>query len=130
MCYKVTSFVKGSMANFRRYIFPDETEARAKRAELLATLPSTHEVTFEVIENPDSEIEARLRRIEQLTLLAAKNVFTVDDLALYLGKSPKTIKNNADKFPHHYDGNGQLTFRRSEIEAWQCSVSHKPVISF
>lgn len=72
------------------------------------------------------DIANKLQRIEQLTLLAAKNVFTVNDLALYLGKSPKTIKNNADKLPHYYDGNGQLTFRRSEIEDWQCSVRHTP----
>lgn len=127
MCYKVSSYIKGSLANYARYLFADEAEARTKRAELIATLPSSYEVTFEVVEDPDSEIEARLRRIERLTLLAAKNVFSVDDLALYLGKSPKTIKNNADKLPHYYDGNGQLTFRRSEIEAWQCSVKHTPI---
>lgn len=75
----------------------------------------------------NTDIEIRLQRIEQLTLLAAKNVFTVEDLALYLGKSPKTIRNSAEKLPHYYDGNGQLTFRRSEIEAWQCQVRHEPI---
>lgn len=81
------------------------------------------------METAISDIEARLQRIERLTLLAAKNVFSVEDLALYLGKSPKTIRNSADRLPHYYDGNGQLTFRRTEIEAWQCSVKHTPITS-
>lgn len=71
------------------------------------------------------DIEARLRRIERLSLLAAKNVFSVDDLALYLGKSRKTIYNNLDSIPHYRNGHC-ISFRRSEIEDWQCQVKCTP----
>ena len=70
-----------------------------------------------------SEISERLDRIERLTLLAAMDVFTAEDLALYLGKSVKTIKNNAHLIPHYKNAFGQLTFKREEINAWQCSVT-------
>ena len=75
------------------------------------------------------ELAERLDRIERMTLLAAKNVFTVEDLALYLGKSAKTIRNQADRIPHYYNELGQLTFKREEIEQWQCAVKHTPVTS-
>lgn len=67
-------------------------------------------------------IEERLERIERLTLLAAKDVFTVEDLALYLGKSVKTIKNSVDQIPHYKNALGQLTFKREEINSWQTAV--------
>ena len=69
-----------------------------------------------------SSIEERLDRIERMTLLAAKDVFTVEDLALYIGKSEKTIRNSVDNIPHYKNALGQLTFKRDEINAWQCSV--------
>ncbi len=76
----------------------------------------------------DAELERRLSRIEAFALLAAKNVFSVDDLALYLGKSRKTIYNNLDSIPHYRNGHS-VSFRRSEIEDWQCQVRCTPVSS-
>ncbi len=70
----------------------------------------------------NDEIIERLAKIEALTRLAAKNVFSVADLALYLNRSPKTIYNNIDQIPHYKDANGQYTFKRKDIEAWQCQV--------
>lgn len=75
----------------------------------------------------DAQTEMRLNRIERLVLLAAKNVFSVSDLALYLGKSEKTIYNTLNDIPHYTNGN-KVWFRRSEIEDWQCQVQHTPVI--
>lgn len=74
----------------------------------------------------DSELSARLDRIEKLTLLSAKNVLSVDDLALLLGKSPKTIYNTIDELPHYKNGKN-VWFRREEIEEWQCQVKHTPI---
>ena len=74
----------------------------------------------------DSEITRRLDRIERLTLLAAKNVLTVDDLALLLGKSPKTIRNQADEFPHYKNGKN-VYFRKDEIEDFLCRVKCTPI---
>ena len=46
----------------------------------------------------EADIRKQLDRIERLTLLAAKNVLTVEDLALLIGRSPKTIRNQIDVF--------------------------------
>lgn len=74
----------------------------------------------------ESDIIARLDRIEKMSLLAAKNVLSVDDLALLLGKSAKTIRNQIDEIPHYKNGRG-VWFKRSEIEDWQCQVKCTPI---
>ncbi len=73
----------------------------------------------------DIELEKRLDRIEKMTLLAAKNILTVDDLALLLGRSPKTIRNTIDDFPHYKSGKN-VYFKRAEVEAHLCRVKHVP----
>lgn len=75
----------------------------------------------------DAELNNRLERIERMTLLAAKNVLSVDDLALLLGLSPKTIRNQIDDIPHYRDAKAHVWFKRSEIENWQCRVKHTPI---
>jgi len=71
-------------------------------------------------------LEERLRRIEDYARLGAKNVWSVKELALYLGRAEKTIRNNIDNIPH-YRGETGITFRREEIEAWQCQVKCTPL---
>ena len=71
----------------------------------------------------EKELTQRLDRIERLTLLAAKNVFDVKDLALLLGLSPKTIYNRIHAIPHHRGDEG-IRFRRDEIETWLCEEHH------
>ncbi len=75
----------------------------------------------------EAEIRDRLDRIERLTLLAAKNVLTVDDLALLIGSSPKTIRNQIDDYPHYKNGKS-VYFRKDEIESYLCQVKHTPII--
>lgn len=72
------------------------------------------------------EIEKRLDRIERLALLAAKNVLSVQDVALLLNRSEKTIRNNIQEIPHYKNGRG-VWFRREEIEQWQCQVKCTPI---
>lgn len=74
----------------------------------------------------DAELEARLNRLEELTALAAKNVLSIRDASILLGRSEKTIRNNLDEIPHYYGGTG-LVFKRSELEAWQCQVKCRPI---
>lgn len=74
----------------------------------------------------DIELKERLDRIERLALLGAKSVLTVKDVALLLGKSEKTVRNNVSKMPHYRNGHG-IWFKRDEIEAWQCQVKCTPV---
>lgn len=74
----------------------------------------------------ESELRDRLDRIEALALLGAKSVLSVKDVALLLGKSEKTIRNNVSNIPHYRNGHG-IWFKREEIEAWQCQVKCTPV---
>ena len=74
----------------------------------------------------DADLQERLDRIERLTLLSAKNVLTVDDVALLLGRSPKTIRNQIAAIPHYKNGKS-VYFRREELEQWQCQVKCTPI---
>lgn len=74
----------------------------------------------------EQDIITMLRRIEALALIGAKNVLTVEEVALYLGKSRKTIYNILDELPHYKNGRG-VYFRKSEIEDWCCQVKCTPV---
>ena len=74
----------------------------------------------------EAELRERLDRIERMALLSAKNVLTVDDVALLLGRSPKTIRNQINELPHYKNGKN-VYFRRDEIEQWQCQVKCTPV---
>ncbi len=70
--------------------------------------------------------DERLKRIEQYALLAAKNVLTVADLALLLGKSEKTIRNQIDSLPHYKNGK-TVYFLRSEVEQTLLKVKCNPI---
>ena len=74
----------------------------------------------------DQEIKKQLDRIERFALLGAKSVLTIKDVALLLGKSEKTVRNNISEIPHYRNGHG-IWFKREEIEAWQCQVKCLPV---
>ncbi len=69
------------------------------------------------------ELDNRLARIERMTLLAAKNVLSIKEAALLLGRSEKTIRNRLDEIPHYYGGTG-LAFKRDELEAWRCQFGY------
>ena len=74
----------------------------------------------------DPEIKKQLDRIERLTLLGAKTVLSVQDVAFLLGKSEKTVRNNISEIPHYRNGHG-IWFRREDVEAWQCQVRCTPI---
>lgn len=74
----------------------------------------------------DAELDMRLQKIEQLALLAAKNVLSVKEAAIILGRSEKTIRNKLDEIPHYVGGTG-VVFKRDELEAYQCQVKCTPV---
>ena len=113
---KVISFVKVSFANTCVRWFADMQKAVDYANSIRASLPDSYDV---VIEDPNTTHNERLERI---ALLGVKNVFDVDDLALYIGKSPKTIRNIIDSIPHYKDPRGQLSFVKSEIDAWLTRV--------
>lgn len=73
-----------------------------------------------------NDIKTELVEIKKLTLLGAKNVLNVNDVALLLGKSRKTIYNMLDELPHYRNAHG-IYFKKNEIEAWQCQVPHNAI---
>lgn len=68
----------------------------------------------------DKEILIKLDEIENLTLLAAKKVLTIQDCALLTGMSISYIYKLTclKKIPHYKPNNKLLYFDRSEIENW------------
>ena len=66
------------------------------------------------------ELMAKLERIEQLTLLNAKDVFNMEDLEAYTGMSKGYLYRliSEGEIPY-YKGNGKMNyFKRDEINAW------------
>ena len=62
----------------------------------------------------------QLDRIERYTLLAAKNVLTVEDASILMGLSPSTIhKMTMRHILPFYKPNGKnIFFSRKELEEW------------
>lgn len=65
----------------------------------------------------DADLDRRLGRLEALTSIIAKNVLTLKDAAILLGRSEKTIRRRLNEIPHHHGPMG-LVFRRDELENW------------
>lgn len=66
------------------------------------------------------ELMAKLERIEQLTLLGAKDVFNMDDLVAYTGFSKGYLyRLVCEGAIPYYKGGGKMNFfKRDEINAW------------
>ena len=66
------------------------------------------------------EIKHQLDRIEQYSLLAAKNVLCFDDVALLTGLSKSHLYKltYSHQIPHYTPNGKQLYFDRKEIEDW------------
>lgn len=80
-----------------------------------------------------NELKEQLQRIERYSLLAAKNVLTLDDVSLLTGLSKSWLyKATCNHLIPFYKPNGKLVyFDRCEIESWmkQNRVSSKAEIS-
>ena len=68
----------------------------------------------------EAKIIEQLNRIEQYTLLSAKNVLSLDDVAILIGLSKSHLyKLTCNHQIPHYKPNGkQIYFDRGEVEAW------------
>lgn len=66
------------------------------------------------------EVKETLKRIETYSLLGAKNVLCINDVALLTGLSKSWIyQATCSKQIPHYKPNGkQIYFDRAELEAW------------
>lgn len=64
-------------------------------------------------------INARLDRIEKLTLLSAKTVFDLNETALFTGLSKAHIyRLTSEKQIPHFKKAKKLYFKKSELENW------------
>ncbi len=73
-----------------------------------------------------NKILEKLESIERATLLGSKDMFTVADLALWLGLSEKTIRNQLNSIPHIKHGS-RVWFEKAKIIEWQKSgIEHVP----
>lgn len=64
-------------------------------------------------------IMKRFDRLEQLTLLGAKEVVTLDEVCFLTGLAKSTVyKLTANKAIPHYTNGKHLYFKKSEVEQW------------
>ena len=70
-----------------------------------------------------ADITARLERLERLSVMAAKDVFTTEEAALYLGRKIDWLyKMTNHKLIPHYKNEGKRTYyKRADLDAWMCS---------
>lgn len=74
-------------------------------------------------------LQNSIKAIERNTLLAAKNVLTIDDVVVLTGISKSTIyrMTSQGKIPYYKPNGGYIFFDRSEIENWQRQNRHQAV---
>lgn len=72
----------------------------------------------------------KLNNIERYSLLAAKRVLTVDDVAILTGMSKSNIyKLTCNKQIPYYNPNGKcIFFDKAEIESWLLRNKQTPVL--
>ena len=68
----------------------------------------------------EKDIIERLDRIEKLSILAAKNVLNIDDVAILTGMSKGYVYQltHDKKIPFYKPTGKQIYFKRSEVEEW------------
>ncbi len=75
-------------------------------------------------------IEEQLRRIEQLTLIGAKDALTVDDVVIYTGLKKSYIYKLVHErgIPYYKNaGGGRTYFRKQEIIDWMLHQRVSPL---
>lgn len=86
--------------------------------EMLADFPSSH--NRKIVTTMEEKILQEIEELKSLTLLAAKSVLTIDDVALLTGISKSTLYKMTCKkqLPHYKPNSKLLFFDRKEIEEW------------
>ena len=75
----------------------------------------------------DPEIKEQLDRIEQYSLIAAKNVLNINEAAIYLGMSVRGVRDNVRNriLPCYKPNINRLYFKKSELEEWMTQNPRK-----
>ncbi|MCM1077783.1 MAG: helix-turn-helix domain-containing protein [Bacteroides sp.] len=68
----------------------------------------------------EEKIEQRLQRIETLLSITAKEVLSVREVATLISRSESRIRHLVAQreIPHYKNDRGQVSFLKSEVEAW------------
>ena len=68
----------------------------------------------------DQEIKEQLDRIEQYSLIAAKNVLNIQEAAIILGMTVEGVRYNVrnNRLPYYKPNINRLYFKKSELEDW------------
>lgn len=56
-----------------------------------------------------------------------RDLLTLKEAAIVLGRSEKTVRNRIKEIPH-YEGPLGPRFKRDELERWLCQVECKPIV--
>ena len=75
----------------------------------------------------DPEIKEQLDRIEQYSLIAAKNVLNIQEAAIILGMTVEGVRYNARNniLPYYKPNVNRLYFKKSELEEWMTQNRRK-----
>lgn len=73
-----------------------------------------------------ASLEDTLQKVSAL-ILCNKDVLSIKEAAILLGRSEKTIRNRLEQIPHYRGGTG-IVFKRKELEEWQCQKKYKPTL--
>ncbi|MGL5914162.1 MAG: helix-turn-helix domain-containing protein [Bacteroidales bacterium] len=65
-------------------------------------------------------LNSKLDRLEKLTLIGAKNVLTIDEVAVITGLAKGYVYRltSSKRIPHYKLNGRNLYFKKDEIEAW------------
>ena len=68
----------------------------------------------------DPQIKEQLDRIEQYSLIAAKNVLNIQEAAIILGMTVEGVRYNVRNniLPYYNPNVNRLYFKKSELEDW------------
>ena len=77
----------------------------------------------------DPEIKEQLDRIEQYSLIAAKNVLNINEAAIILGMTVRGVRENVRNriIPCYKPNVNRLYFKKSELEEWMTQNRRKSV---
>lgn len=64
------------------------------------------------------EIKAILTEIRQLTLISSKDILTLEESAVYLGISEKTLRSHIGEFRRYKPSGKQVYIRKEELDRW------------
>ena len=77
----------------------------------------------------DPEIKEQLDRIEQYSLIAAKNVLNINEAAIILGMTVRGVRENVRNriIPCYKPNINRLYFKKSELEEWMTQNRRKSI---